>query len=119
MRIYKYFILFIITIMNEIINIQKKKFINIEYYFNLLLKNIKKSEDLENIDIFIKKLYLLNKSLEDIQNNIIILLNELHENNITLSDETQNILEEDKINKSLVKEVTPILLYYLMYKNLK
>lgn len=104
--------------MNKIIHHQKKKFQNIELYFNLLLKNIHKLENLDNLDLFLKKLYLFNKSLDIVKDNIIKLLDNLEDNNnLILSKKENNLLEEDKNNKLLIDEVKPILLYYLLNKN--
>lgn len=103
--------------MNKIIYYQKKKFLNTELYFNLLLKNMDKFENSDNLNTFLNKLYLLNKSLDTIKDSIIKLLNDLENNTLILTKNESNLLEEDKINKSLIKEVTPFLLYYLIYKD--
>ena len=106
--------------MNKIIDIQRNKLDNFYKISEDLLFNLNKSIQMDyNSKIsLMDKLRMLNSKLSLLEDDINEILYDLKRNHCSLSRLARSRLQEDDNTNQLINEVSPLLLYYLVNRNL-
>ena len=106
--------------MNKVIEIQREKLDNFYKISEDLLMNLNNCIDMDyNSKMsLMDKLRLLNSNLLMIENDINDILYDLKRNHCSLSRNARLRLSEEDETNNLIREMSPVLLYYLVNRNL-
>ena len=104
----------------ELIDIEKNKFNRLRkrfQKFTKLLSNID-SENIKNDDKLIQDIFTLNQGLDNLINLLELTNIELiKKNDETISEELQQIIDNDKNADKIINKFLPAMLLYQMYIN--
>ena len=104
--------------MDKIIKLEREKVDNLYHFLENFVLNLELAEDMDNNskNNLVEKIRLLNKSMENFENDILDILNDLKAGGCVYSKDLEDRLQEEEQTNSLIKQVSPILLYYLINK---
>ena len=105
--------------MNKIIELERNKVDNLYRLLEELVLNLEFAKDMDNSSKLnlMTKLRLLNKSIGYLENDIVDILDDLKIGGCNLSKDLEERIQEENQTNQLIKEVSPLLLYYLINRN--